>query len=66
MAKVRRSIARKGKIPLNISVVDISGVTLLTAYTFSPKGGVITAISHIFITTIPNQIGLNPKFTMTG
>ena len=42
------------------------GTVPAKAYTFSPTGGVIKAISTAFIVIIPNQIGSKPKENIIG
>ncbi len=54
---VATSATKNGQMPLNISCRGMSGLTPATTKQFSPIGGVMRQISHIFTTMMPNQIG---------
>jgi len=61
-----KSAKRNGNIPLNMVPMGTSGATPLMTKTFRPTGGVSSPISVALTTSIPNQIGSKPSFTING
>ena len=80
--KLGRKVARIGKkytrsntiiieiqkyiAPLKISIIGTSGAIVLTVYTFTPTGGVITPVSQSKTTITPNTIRLKPIALSNG
>jgi hypothetical protein len=82
VAKLGRKVASVGKkytksntiiieiqkyiAPLKIDCIGTSGAIILTVYTFTPTGGVITPVSQSKTTITPNTIRLNPTASSKG
>ena len=58
IARVIRSTAKKGQMPLTITSKSVSGKRPFKTKRLIPKGGVMRAISHICTIKTPNQIRL--------
>ena len=54
-----KSLAKKGKTPLNVSFIGISPAILLIIKAFNPTGGVINPTSTTIKVKIPNQIAVS-------
>ncbi len=65
-ATVSTSQTKNHQMPLKIELSGMSGLTPATTKQFSPIGGVISQISTIFTTMMPNQIGSNPSAMISG
>ena len=55
-----------GRTPLNTVPVETWGSRVLRTNMFIPTGGLIRPISTTQTMMIPNQIGSNPRCTITG
>jgi len=56
---LKKSLIKKGKTPLKVSLIGISPAILLMINAFNPTGGVIKPTSTTINVKIPNQIAVS-------